>query len=54
MRILARTSDDIERMDADSILEALVNGEAIEAPPVKKRGRREVEKTILIDLTPRV
>ncbi len=30
-------------MDAGSILEALVNGEAIEAPPVKKRGRRKKE-----------
>lgn len=31
-------------MDAESILEALVNGDMIEAPPVKKRGRkRKVE-----------
>ncbi len=27
-------------MDAESILEALASGEAIEAPPVKKRGRK--------------
>ena len=27
-------------MDAESILEALVNGDLIEAPPVKKRGRK--------------
>lgn len=27
-------------MDAESILETLVSGEAIEAPPVKKRGRK--------------
>jgi ParB-like chromosome segregation protein Spo0J len=31
-------------MDAESILEALVNGEAIEAPPVKKRGRKKKAK----------
>lgn len=28
-------------MDAESILETLVSGEAIEAPPVKKRGRKK-------------
>jgi len=28
-------------MDAESILEALVHGEAIEAPPLKKRGRKK-------------
>ncbi|MBL8002883.1 MAG: ParB-like nuclease domain-containing protein [Flavobacteriales bacterium] len=30
-------------MDAERIMEALVNGEHIEAPPVKKRGRRKRE-----------
>jgi len=34
-------------MDAESILEALVNGDMIEAPPVKKRGRkRKVQETV--------
>ncbi len=31
-------------MDAESILEALVNGEAIDAPPLKKRGRKKKER----------
>jgi hypothetical protein len=30
-------------MDAETILEALVSGEMIEAPPVKKRGRKRKE-----------
>jgi hypothetical protein len=40
MRVRATSA---KRTSAESILEALVNGESIEAPPLKKRGRKRKE-----------